>query len=98
VAILQTHRPLASLGLRSMESGGNFRLNVRLGTLRDRAPSLINHPNLVWGMCQAFHQKQSSRKAKRTAHQAFRTIETVHLSWDIMQSEVKESRPRGPGF
>ena len=37
-----------------MEAGENLRLNVRLGSLRDRAPSPIDHLNLVSGMCQVF--------------------------------------------
>ena len=57
-AILQTHHPLASLGLRGMEFAGNLRLNVRLGSFRDRAPSLTDHLNLVWEICQDFTKQE----------------------------------------
>ena len=50
--------PLGLLGLRGMEFAGNLRLNVRLGSFRDRAPSLTNHLNPVRGICQDFTKQE----------------------------------------
>ena len=81
-----------SLGLRGMESAGNLRLNVRLGSMRDRAPSHINHPSLLLGHLSSLHLTGDSPK---TSGPFFSPLFRSQYSLDVPIKVVGDMRKKG---